>query len=1231
MLAFSKKMTYLTAVLVIIAAVFVVIGGVVTPYLDARRGDIETWASQLLQEPIKIEKARVSWFQYQPGVALHNVTMLDAKTSQPLLQVRTVKVFFSIPQSIWQRKLVPSGIMIEGTDLVVHQNESGEFSLQGFPAIGGYDTQPFQNETKMNDVLGFLSTQPLLLLRDIDIRYTGITGQKRYFTLFNLRLENSGNNHTVAGKAILHQDLATEMAVGLRWQGDILKPETIEAKAYIHFTGLSLAQWFKDLVWHDLEIKNGIASAQCWATWRQGEFKSIQSTFEVYNLDMLANKKKLQHIERLSADVGWKKEGKDHIIAGDDILIDVGDHLWPVTSFYIKMTADETTQSLMPATVHVGYLDLKEVRKFLVDANAPIPEAVLKPLSELDLRGELENLAVNFANENGSIALLKAQGLFNHLSIKSYHGLPALQNISGKVTWGSQEGQVDLNSRDMTMTAETVFDEPIALSQFTGRVHWILDDKKQWQIDLQKIHVLNRDISVNAEGTITLNEKLQPEVNIAANLALNQAQHIKYYLPLKIFDKSLSDWLRSAFLTGRAESGSLLLKGKLTDFPFDHDNGVFKIEANVKNVQLHYAPKWPDLTNINAHLLFISRQITIDVDSARMLDIAIGKTHGDIPYLGDKGPAVLTVTAEPIHTDFADGIAFLHKSPLEDSIGKMFRNMEVSGPIDLTLGLTIPLDDPEKTKVKGLINISSGTLSLVPWKLDINKLSGVVNFTESSTDANSMTAQLFDKPMRLDLATIKKDKDNKVVRATVTNNIALQDIENWLKIPISEHATGDANAITQIDLSVDQPIDIHIDSNLKGIALNLPDQFGKKADESRNFLADMTIAEDQPLKIKANYNNLLNIAAILNMEHQHFSLRKMDISVSEINLYGVHLTNASLQLEPAAAGWNVQIDSPEIAGSIKVPAVINASSTLTLDLKHIDVDALSKGKATKTTIEAKTLPTINFDADSLIYDGTRLGSVSIETKPTQQGLAITSLSINSTNLNLQASGDWQQSTKGSRTSLHGKGQSKNTSRLLEDLGFDVHNFVASDGQLEFDLSWSDAPYNLSLANMSGSASLSMGKGRIVEISESTNAKMDFGRMLNLFSLQSIPRRLSLDFSDLFQKGYAFDTLRGDFRFNNGSATTQNMRFDGPIARVEIHGRIGLSHKDFDLVLNVTPYVTSSIPVAATLITGQPVVGIAAWAVNKMIGGEVSKVVTYYYSVSGSWANPVWSAIHKPGG
>src|SRR5690606_7541496 len=102
-------------------------------------------------------------------------------------------------------------------------------------------------------------------------------------------------------------------------------------------------------------------------------------------------------------------------------------------------------------------------------------------------------------------------------------------------------------------------------------------------------------------------------------------------------------------------------------------------------------------------------------------------------------------------------------------------------------------------------------------------------------------------------------------------------------------------------------------------------------------------------------------------------------------------------------------------------------------------------------------------------------------------------------------------------------------------------FISSTGSVEFNLDWASPPSALALNTLSGDASLNMGKGRIVEVNQSSNAKMDLGRLLNLFSLQSIPRRLSFDFSDVFQKGYSFDSLRGDFTFKRGNAITNNMR------------------------------------------------------------------------------------------
>ena len=133
----ARKTAYVFAVLVTIAVLLVVLGRIVTPYMKVHRGEIEQWAGDLLQAPIQIENARISWFQYNPGILFQNVMLLDKKTHKPVFQVNTIKVFFSIPQSIWQRKLVMSGILIAGAELIVKQDGAGELAVQGLPALGG--------------------------------------------------------------------------------------------------------------------------------------------------------------------------------------------------------------------------------------------------------------------------------------------------------------------------------------------------------------------------------------------------------------------------------------------------------------------------------------------------------------------------------------------------------------------------------------------------------------------------------------------------------------------------------------------------------------------------------------------------------------------------------------------------------------------------------------------------------------------------------------------------------------------------------------------------------------------------------------------------------------------------------------------------------------------------------------------------------------------------------------
>ena len=124
----------------------------------------------------------------------------------------------------------------------------------------------------------------------------------------------------------------------------------------------------------------------------------------------------------------------------------------------------------------------------------------------------------------------------------------------------------------------------------------------------------------------------------------------------------------------------------------------------------------------------------------------------------------------------------------------------------------------------------------------------------------------------------------------------------------------------------------------------------------------------------------------------------------------------------------------------------------------------------------------------------------------------------------------------------------------------------------------------------------------------------------------MPRRLTLDFSDLTKKGFEFRVFKGDFVFKKGNAFTRNAYLDGPVAKVSLQGRIGFANKDVDLKLSVAPYVTSSLPLIVG-VAGGPIAGVVTWVVSKILSPSIGKAVGFTYKVTGPWKKP---KVHKLG-
>jgi uncharacterized protein (TIGR02099 family) len=1270
----TKKTGYLLSVLVILAAIAMVVLGILTPYLNSRLPNIEAWASQLLELPLTIESVHLSWYKYDPEITLNKVTFLSRDSKKPTVQIEAVRVFFSLPKSLWQRQLVLDGVMVKGADLIVKQDAKGEFVVQGFPAIGGYQNQPYARESKFTDVVTWLTLQPHLFLQDIDLRYTGMHGQERYVTLYNLSLKNEGEKHTVLGSAILHQALPTKVTLAIQCVGNVMDPATLNARIYAYVSGLALSQWWKGLSYQGWQVNDGLVSAKTWAVWNQGAWQRVQSQLLLYDANLYSNADHSAHpIDRLSATVGWMQSGNQQIIAGDDVLLDLPKHLWPSTSFYVALTPS-ANQTWVPTRIRTGYLNVSDALSFVLSSSGGLPPSLRQFITQTKLQGDVTQSDISLAAAPTLQNTKLAMGL-SRLQLQPYQAYPGVDNISGQLTWDGQAGQLHLNSEHAVLTLNAVFAQPVNIGKLVGDVTWQQDANAHWQITIPNLGISNDALALSFNKSTLIFDQAMPTVDISGDITVAAAEKIAPYLPLHVFSPNLGHWLSTAFLSGQAEDGHFVLRGKVDDFPFDKNNGEFSVIAKVKGVTLRYADDWPLVDNINASLSFAGRNMTVKADEAHVLSIPVSGVEAVIPNLGSDDPNLLQVTNIQINTDFSKGLAFVQQSPLQKTIGRLFKDVAVNGPMTLRLKLTVPLDNPDNTVVDGQIGLSEARLNLVPWRLNIDHLNGLVNFSEKSTDANALQGQLFGEPLTLSLATIAPSKAPAYVQAKVATHCRLSDLEDWLHVPVSQFATGSTDLTATLNLGFDQPVQVNLQSNLQGVAIKLPAPYGKPANTAVPFSADLTIQDNQPLKAKVSYGQLVQAALFLQAKNDRFDLtaanvmlgqgspdwpsgkglsitanfdtldwdtiksyqsqmsggsvssvlplKSVNINAKKIALLSQTMTAASISAVPMASFWNVTIKSNQLSGALKVPMNLTSRSEITANLDYVNLQTSSTSQV--DTLSARDIPSLSISAANVAWNGMQLGAVSLQTAPTASGMAIKQLQLRANGVSMDSAGSWVQSGSRSTTQLDGSITATSLSTWLAQLGVDAHNLVATKGQAKFNLQWRAAPSDLSLKTLNGGVNITLGPGRIVDVGDTSGAKMDLGKMLSIFSLQTIPRRLSLDFSDVFQKGYSFDSFKGDFNFVNGNAVTKNTRFDGPVARVEINGAIGLAAKTYDFTLSVTPYVTSSIPVAAAIISG-PVAGIAALAVNKIISSQVAKVTTYYYAVGGSWSNPTWAEV-----
>ena len=175
--------------------------------------------------------------------------------------------------------------------------------------------------------------------------------------------------------------------------------------------------------------------------------------------------------------------------------------------------------------------------------------------------------------------------------------------------------------------------------------------------------------------------------------------------------------------------------------------------------------------------------------------------------------------------------------------------------------------------------------------------------------------------------------------------------------------------------------------------------------------------------------------------------------------------------------------------------------------------------------------------------------------------------------------------------------------------------VSDEMTLLFDVSWSGGPRTDVFESLDGDVQVRFGAGQLDEIEPGA------GRLFGLMSIVALPRRLSLDFTDVFDKGFGFDAIDGTFRIVDGEAYTCNLSLEGPAANIAIIGRTSLANSEYEQAAVVAANFGNTLPVVGAVVAG-PQIAAALLIFSQIFKKPLQEMGQVYYAINGPWDDPL---------
>jgi uncharacterized protein YhdP len=270
-----------------------------------------------------------------------------------------------------------------------------------------------------------------------------------------------------------------------------------------------------------------------------------------------------------------------------------------------------------------------------------------------------------------------------------------------------------------------------------------------------------------------------------------------------------------------------------------------------------------------------------------------------------------------------------------------------------------------------------------------------------------------------------------------------------------------------------------------------------------------------------------------------------------------------------------------------------------------------------TLLDPRALPGILIQVKDFGIGNRRLGQLEADFEKTNRGLEASNLVTTDATYTISGGAGWivdAYEESGQRTFIDATLKSTNVQETFNRLDYEP-GIIGDSMAIDLSVAWAGGPRKDFMSLITGDVSVNLGAGQLADVEPGA------GRVFGLMSFTALPRRLALDFRDVFDTGFSFDRITGSFRLVNGQAFTCDLTVAGTSADVGIVGRTGLVTRDYNQSAIVSANVGNTLPVVGGLIGG-PQVAAALFVFSRIFRKPLKDVGQAYYSVDGSWEEPV---------